>query len=210
MAALAGPVVDVVAELSAVRARSGSCADTAVAEVVAALTDAGPPAAALSDDGDAIPAVAIVPASLVKGLEFDAVVVVDPAAIVAAEPRGLHRLYVVLTRAVSTSWSSTAGTFRHRSRSDPIYHVRPSRWVTRRLRTARGAGSRSISVEVMAATRREGLRDHRVRTIRTLFVLALTVVVAGALLAGLLVPWVGGPALMAQQSTSLLGDPRSS
>jgi DNA helicase IV len=29
------------------------------------------------------------------------VVVVDPAAIVAAEPRGLHRLYVVLTRAVS-------------------------------------------------------------------------------------------------------------
>ena len=27
--------------------------------------------------------------------------VVDPAAIVAAEPRGLHRLYVVLTRAVS-------------------------------------------------------------------------------------------------------------
>jgi DNA helicase IV len=38
----------------------------------------------------------------VKGLEFDAVVVVDPAGIAAAEPRGLHRLYVVLTRAVST------------------------------------------------------------------------------------------------------------
>jgi DNA helicase IV len=38
----------------------------------------------------------------VKGLEFDAVVVLDPAGIVAAEPRGLHRLYVVLTRAVST------------------------------------------------------------------------------------------------------------
>jgi len=46
--------------------------------------------------------VAVVPATLAKGLEFDAVVVVDPAAIVAAEPRGLHRLYVVLTRAVST------------------------------------------------------------------------------------------------------------
>jgi DNA helicase IV len=28
--------------------------------------------------------------------------VVDPAAIAAAEPRGVHRLYVVLTRAVST------------------------------------------------------------------------------------------------------------
>ncbi|MEI8412855.1 MULTISPECIES: HelD family protein [unclassified Kribbella] len=42
-----------------------------------------------------------VPASLAKGLEFDAVVVAEPARIVAAEPRGLHRLYVVLTRAVS-------------------------------------------------------------------------------------------------------------
>jgi hypothetical protein len=27
---------------------------------------------------------------------------VDPAAIAAAQPRGLHRLYVVLTRSVST------------------------------------------------------------------------------------------------------------
>ena len=97
------PAVDVVGELSAVPGSIGVvCADAAVAEVVAALTGAGLPAAALSDDGDAIPAVAVVPASLVKGLEFDAVVVVDPAAIVAAEPRGLHRLYVVLTRAVST------------------------------------------------------------------------------------------------------------
>ena len=37
--------------------------------------------------------------------------------------------------------------------------------------------------------------------------LALSIVVAGALLAGLLMPWVGGPALAAQQSTSLLGEP---
>lgn len=42
-----------------------------------------------------------VPASLAKGLEFDGVVVVEPAQIVASEPRGLNRLYVVLTRAVS-------------------------------------------------------------------------------------------------------------
>ena len=60
------------------------------------------PAAALTDDGEEAARVAVVPATLAKGLEFDAVVVVDPAAIVAAEPRGLHRLYVVLTRAVST------------------------------------------------------------------------------------------------------------
>ncbi|GAB3410211.1 HelD family protein [Flindersiella endophytica] len=42
-----------------------------------------------------------VPASLAKGLEFDSVVTVEPSRIVAAEPRGLNRLYVVLTRAVS-------------------------------------------------------------------------------------------------------------
>jgi len=42
-----------------------------------------------------------VPASLAKGLEFDGVVAVEPARIVEAEPRGLNRLYVVLTRAVS-------------------------------------------------------------------------------------------------------------
>ncbi|HKT01193.1 MAG TPA: ATP-binding domain-containing protein, partial [Rugosimonospora sp.] len=36
-----------------------------------------------------------------KGLEYDHVIVVEPAEIVAAEPRGLNRLYVVLTRAVS-------------------------------------------------------------------------------------------------------------
>ncbi|MET9022638.1 ATP-binding domain-containing protein [Actinopolymorpha sp. NPDC004070] len=42
-----------------------------------------------------------VPASLAKGLEFDGVVVVEPATIVDAEPRGLNRLYVALTRAVS-------------------------------------------------------------------------------------------------------------
>ena len=46
----------------------------------------------------------LVPASLAKGLEYDHVVVVEPADIVAGEPstwQGLRRLYVVLTRAVS-------------------------------------------------------------------------------------------------------------
>ncbi|MFD9045586.1 HelD family protein [Streptomyces zaomyceticus] len=45
--------------------------------------------------------VTVLPASVVKGLEFDHVVVVEPAAIVAAEARGPNRLYVALTRAVS-------------------------------------------------------------------------------------------------------------
>jgi hypothetical protein len=47
-----------------------------------------------------VPDVTVVPASLVKGLEYDHVIVVEPADIVAAEPRGLNRLYVALTRAV--------------------------------------------------------------------------------------------------------------
>lgn len=45
--------------------------------------------------------VTVVPASLVKGLEYDHVVAVEPAAVAEAEERGAHRLYVVLTRAVS-------------------------------------------------------------------------------------------------------------
>ncbi|MCW2741752.1 MAG: uncharacterized protein JWR45_2174 [Blastococcus sp.] len=99
---MAGPLVEVVEQLCAAPGSIGVvCADSAVAEVVALLVAAGVTAAALTDDGDADSAVAVVPATLAKGLEFDAVVVVDPAAIVAAQPRGLHRLYVVLTRAVS-------------------------------------------------------------------------------------------------------------
>ena len=45
------------------------------------------------------------PASLAKGLEFDHVVLAEPAAIVAGEPdrvTGLRRLYVCLTRAVTS------------------------------------------------------------------------------------------------------------
>jgi DNA helicase IV len=101
--AMAGPLADVVGELAASPGSIGVvCADDVVAEVASLLTGAGTPAVALTDDGHEVPRIAVVPASLAKGLEFDAVVVVDPAAIVAAEPRGLHRLYVVLTRAVSS------------------------------------------------------------------------------------------------------------
>ncbi|MET7699971.1 AAA family ATPase [Streptomyces sp. NPDC005485] len=45
--------------------------------------------------------VTVLPAALAKGLEYDHVVAVEPATVVEAEERGLHRLYVVLTRAVS-------------------------------------------------------------------------------------------------------------
>jgi DNA helicase IV len=67
-------------------------------ELQSADLDAHP----LDDDTD--PRIAVVPASTAKGLEFDSVVLLEPAAIVEAEPSrvdGLRRLYVVLTRAVS-------------------------------------------------------------------------------------------------------------
>jgi superfamily I DNA/RNA helicase len=66
------------------------------------LRSAGIDAHVVDDDAD--PRVEVVPASQAKGLEFDSVVLLEPAEIVAAEPSrvdGLRRLYVVLTRAVS-------------------------------------------------------------------------------------------------------------
>ncbi len=46
-------------------------------------------------------ALTLVPVTLAKGLEYDHVVVVEPARIAGSEARGLQRLYVALTRAVS-------------------------------------------------------------------------------------------------------------
>ena len=54
-----------------------------------------------SVDGLASGGLLVVPVTLAKGLEFDHVIVVEPGRIAAAEARGLHRLYVALTRAVS-------------------------------------------------------------------------------------------------------------
>ena len=82
------------------------------AEVVTArrtLTAAGLVPLVLGTDhedplGDHLHRLQLVPATLAKGLEFDRVVVVEPADIADAEPderTGLRRLYVVLTRAVS-------------------------------------------------------------------------------------------------------------
>ncbi|MER6607871.1 AAA family ATPase [Streptomyces sp. NPDC000927] len=95
------------ATVSAVRAaldREGSvaviAADDAVAAASAALRKAGIETATAEEVGTAA-RVTVLPATVVKGLEYDHVVVVEPAAIVESEPRGLHRLYVVVTRAVS-------------------------------------------------------------------------------------------------------------
>ncbi|WP_432509998.1 HelD family protein [Kineococcus sp. SYSU DK001] len=76
----------------------------AVEAVAAALTAAGVGFSRLDEPDVHQQRVSLVPAGLVKGLEFDRVVVVEPAAIVDGEPdarTGLRRLYVSLTRAVS-------------------------------------------------------------------------------------------------------------
>ncbi|MFC4148940.1 HelD family protein [Micromonospora mangrovi] len=97
-------VAAAVAEVRAALAHDGSvgviAADDTVDRLRAALHAAGVETAT-ADEVETAARVTVVPATLVKGLEYDHVVVVEPAAIVAAEPRGLHRLYVVLTRAVS-------------------------------------------------------------------------------------------------------------
>lgn len=99
----ADPVVDVVRDL--VAARRGGVAGTVA--VVAPEDETGSLLAALSDAlpgqvGDArrglSAAVSVLAPEQVKGLEFDDVVVVEPAAIVAASRRGTSDLYVALSR----------------------------------------------------------------------------------------------------------------
>jgi DNA helicase IV len=88
-------------------AEDGSIGVIAADADIAALADhlraAGLETALVGQQEDALESnrLVCVPASLAKGLEFDTAIVVEPARIVAAESRGLHRLYVVLTRAVS-------------------------------------------------------------------------------------------------------------
>ena len=84
----------------------GSIGVIAIESVIESLREAlhrnGIAAATLGEDSTGEYRVELIAARLAKGLEFDHVVVVEPADIVAAEERGLRRLYVVLTRAVST------------------------------------------------------------------------------------------------------------
>src|ERR1700683_1951028 len=84
--------------------RPGSAAVIAADDQVAALSvlldQANLAHAVLDGDSNGQPLI-VVPVTLAKGLEFDQVIVVEPARIAASEARGLHRLYVALTRAVS-------------------------------------------------------------------------------------------------------------
>jgi len=98
-----------VAQVDRLRGLEGSVGvivpDARVAEMSRALTGAGIEHGTLgATHGDVDHQVDLVPATVAKGLEFDHVLVLEPAEIAAAEPderTGLRRLYVVLTRAVS-------------------------------------------------------------------------------------------------------------
>jgi DNA helicase IV len=95
---LASATVETVQRALAVEGSVGViAADHQLPAVCDALKAAGIEVSAADDDGR----VTVVPASLAKGLEYDHVIALEPAEIVASEPRGLNRLYVVLTRAVS-------------------------------------------------------------------------------------------------------------
>ncbi|GAA2157535.1 HelD family protein [Actinomadura napierensis] len=76
--------------------------DAQAAAHAAALDGAGLDAALLGPESDGTARLLVIPATLAKGLEYDHVIVAEPAAIAAAEARGLARLYVVLTRAVTS------------------------------------------------------------------------------------------------------------
>ncbi|MFC4033590.1 HelD family protein [Streptomyces polygonati] len=79
-------------------------ADPRIPALSSALAAAGLPHLSPGEETSASARLTLVPASLAKGLEYDYVVLDDPAALVAAEPdgrTGLRRLYVALTRAVS-------------------------------------------------------------------------------------------------------------
>ncbi|MFE0704347.1 HelD family protein [Streptomyces sp. NPDC058872] len=99
---------DVVAACVAALAHEGSigliAADARIAPLAEALTAAGLAYLSPGEETTAESRLTLVPASLAKGLEYDYVVLDEPAAVVDGEPderTGLRRLYVALTRAVS-------------------------------------------------------------------------------------------------------------
>ncbi|WP_030258977.1 MULTISPECIES: HelD family protein [Streptomyces] len=79
-------------------------ADARIPLLAEALAAAGLPHLSPGTETSAEARLTLVPASLAKGLEYDYVVLDEPAAVIAGEPderTGLRRLYVALTRAVS-------------------------------------------------------------------------------------------------------------
>ena len=99
---------DLTARAAAVAAAESALVDPGTVAVVvppslvepveAAFTAAGIAFASAERDGLDAP-ITVIPIGMVKGLEFDSVVVVEPARLVAESVQGLRALYVALTRA---------------------------------------------------------------------------------------------------------------
>lgn len=97
-------LLSLVTEVVELRSRMNSVAVVALAdrleEVALGLAEAGIAAERVGASGlPGVDAVALVSPEAVKGLEFDAVVIVEPSDVVAL-PSGLRHLYVAMTRAV--------------------------------------------------------------------------------------------------------------
>jgi DNA helicase IV len=90
-----------VAERSSAGSVAVVAADRALLQAVGDSLAAGGIDAEVLGEG-AAGQVALVPAELVKGLEFDSVVLLEPSSIAASGRFGLRLLYVALTRAVSS------------------------------------------------------------------------------------------------------------
>jgi DNA helicase IV len=98
---LAGAVVSAVrAELSELgEGRLGVLVPAAELDPVATAVMSVDPSVAVGTDPDLTATVAVLTVAQSKGLEFDSVIVVDPAGIENASPLGSRDLYVALTRA---------------------------------------------------------------------------------------------------------------
>ncbi|WP_091375846.1 HelD family protein [Actinokineospora alba] len=98
----ADAVAETVARLAADNVGPGTLAvlapESLVAEIGAAVV-ASVPDAAVGDQPDLENKVVVLTVRQSKGLEFDSVLLVEPAKVVAESPRGLNDLYVALTRA---------------------------------------------------------------------------------------------------------------
>jgi DNA helicase IV len=70
-----------------------------LADEIGRAVSAALPATAIGADPDLTSAVVVLTVKQAKGLEFDCVLIADPAGLLAESPRGLNDLYVALTRA---------------------------------------------------------------------------------------------------------------
>jgi DNA helicase IV len=100
-----GELATAVAEAAASLAEQAGEGKTAVivpeelAEEIGSAVSAALPGTAIGADPDLTSPVVVLTVRQAKGLEFDCVLIVEPALLLAASPRGLNDLYVALTRA---------------------------------------------------------------------------------------------------------------